>query len=127
MDIKQLALDLVDSTNDCILGTISSDGYPIIVAMIKVRNESLKKVILSTHLYTEKIENIRNNNKVSVYFYDLLTYKGCLLKGTATVEENNIPVDMAPDGISKNDLCIINIDITDGNYFADNSKTKFTI
>lgn len=127
MDIKQQAIELVNNTNDCILGTISTNGYPIMAGMIKVKNIGLKTILLSTHLNTEKVENIRQDNKVSIYFYDPLIYIGCLLKGTATIEENNISADIAPDGISKDNLCIINISVTEGNYFEGNTKTEFTI
>jgi general stress protein 26 len=67
------------------LGTNSEDGFPNIKAMLKMENEGLKKIWFITNTSSKRVEQIKKNSKVCVYFVDPNEFKGLMLVGNIKI------------------------------------------
>ena len=79
------AQSLVDRTSICMLGSIDNEGYPNIRAMLKMENEGLHTIWLSTNTSSRKISQLSSNPKTCVYFVDLEKWIGLMLIGTIEI------------------------------------------
>jgi len=78
-------LELVNSSTIAMLGTNGEDGFPHIKAMLKMENEGLKKIWFSTNTLSKRVEQIKKNPKVCVYFVDPNEFKGLMLVGNIKI------------------------------------------
>lgn len=102
MDIeeaKKLSLELMESSKAIYLTTINSEGYPITRAMFNLRNkeqfpefseffdklENKFEIFISTNTSSSKIEHIKKNPKISVYYCDPEEFKGVMFGGDMQV------------------------------------------
>ncbi len=102
-EAKKISMDLMETSKAAILTTIDSEGYPITRAMFNLRNteqfpelsEFFNKqgnefiIYISTNTSSSKVEHIKANPKISVYYCDPETFKGVMFGG-----EVDIVVDM---------------------------------
>ncbi|TET05221.1 MAG: hypothetical protein E3J83_06880, partial [Candidatus Atribacteria bacterium] len=78
-------LELVNRSTIAMLGTNGEDGFPNIKAMLKMENEGLKKIWFSTNTSSKRVEQIKKNSKVCVYFVDPNEFKGLMLVGNIKI------------------------------------------
>jgi len=78
-------LELVNSSTIAMLGTNGEDGFPHIKAMLKMVNQGLKKIWFSTNTSSKRVEQIKKNPKVCVYFVDPNEFKGLMLVGNIKI------------------------------------------
>jgi len=102
-EAKKISMELMETSKAAILTTIDSEGYPITRAMFNLRNteqfpelsEFFNKqgnefiIYISTNTSSSKVEHIKANPKISVYYCDPETFKGVMFGG-----EVDIVVDM---------------------------------
>ncbi|HEX2946260.1 MAG TPA: pyridoxamine 5'-phosphate oxidase family protein [Clostridia bacterium] len=75
------SLKLVESCSNAMVGSIGSEGYPNIKAMIKCEAEGLKTFWFSTNTSSRRVAQFRQNDKACIYFVDQDQYKGLMLVG----------------------------------------------
>ena len=89
-EAKKISMELMETSKAAILTTIDSEGYPITRAMFNLRNseqfpefsEFFNKqenefiIYISTNTSSSKVEHIKTNPKISVYYCDPETFKG---------------------------------------------------
>jgi len=78
-------LELVNRSTIAMLGTNGEDGFPNIKAIMKMENEGLKKIWFSTNTSSKRVEQIKKNSKVCVYFVDPNEFKGLMLVGNIKI------------------------------------------
>jgi general stress protein 26 len=84
-EILPFGLELVNRSEIALLGTINEDGFPASRAMLKMENQELKKIWMSTNNSSGKIEQLRKNPNASLYFVEEPKYIGLLLLGTVEI------------------------------------------
>jgi len=104
-EVRKTSLELMESSKAAYLTTIDSEGYPITRAVFNLRNKEQfpelseffseqdnKFVIyISTNTSSSKIDHIRKNPKISVYFCEPEDFKGIMFGGEAeTIDDIEI-------------------------------------
>ena len=94
-EAKKLSVELMENSKAVYLTTIDSKGYPITRAMFNLRNkeqfpefseyfnslDNKFEIYISTNTASSKIEQIKNNSKVSIYYCDPEDFKGVMFGG----------------------------------------------
>lgn len=98
-DVKSLSLELIETSKAAYLTTIDEEGYPITRAMFNLRNkeqfpefsdfftkqENKFDILISTNTSSSKVDHIRKNPKISVYFCDPDEFKGVMFGGEVEI------------------------------------------
>ncbi len=92
--IKKACLELIGRADAAILTTVDDRGFPQTRAMLNLHNKKQYPSLISfldnqndftifftTYTRSVKMEQIRNNPRVSVYYYDAPIYHGLMLGG----------------------------------------------
>lgn len=101
-ETKKVSLELMNTSKAAYLTTIDSEGYPITRAMFNLRNKDQfpefseffanqdnKFVIyISTNTSSSKIDHIKKNPKISVYFCEPEDFKGVMFGGDAEIVDD---------------------------------------
>jgi general stress protein 26 len=81
----QEALSLANHSGIVMLGTNGDDGIPNIKAMIKMENEGLKTVWLSTNTSSRRVAQLLRDPNSCLYFVDMEKWMGLMLVGEIEV------------------------------------------
>lgn len=83
---KQQAEKLYKNVKKLVVCATDSEGYPTAKAVLPAKiRENLKEVYIVTNTHSQFVTDILRDNKSSVYFFDPIMFKGCLLKGTTEI------------------------------------------
>ncbi|MBA7661246.1 hypothetical protein ES703_69261 [subsurface metagenome] len=63
-------LALMDRAKICMLGTNGDDGHPNIKAMMNLKHEGLKEIWLSTNTSSNRVQQLKKDNRACVYYID---------------------------------------------------------
>ncbi|MGE5630125.1 MAG: pyridoxamine 5'-phosphate oxidase family protein [Caulobacteraceae bacterium] len=85
----QKGLELIKNSKIAMVGTIGSEGYPNIKAMMNLESEGLKKIWFSTNTSTKRVSYLRNNSKACVYYVDSEKFIGLMLIGTIKISQDD--------------------------------------
>lgn len=94
-EIKQMCLQLMETSKAAYLTTIDSEGYPNTRAMLNLRNKEIwpklvplfsehqkdYMTIFTTNTSSSKIPQLRANTKASVYYCEPDSWKGFMING----------------------------------------------
>jgi general stress protein 26 len=137
---KQVALaeglKLVENCQICMLGTNGDNGFPNIKAMLNLKHEGIKHVWFSTNTSSKRVQQLRGNNKVCLYFVDEKNFKGLMLIGTIKIlqalkskkvlwSEGN--EKYYPQGVTDPDYSVLRFTATSGNYYHGLQNVTFAI
>ena len=75
------ALALADRSGIVMLGTNGDNGFPNIKAMLKMENEGLKTVWMSTNTSSRRVGQLRRDPRACLYFIDMEKWMGVMLVG----------------------------------------------
>lgn len=90
-EIKEVAKEIMIDAENCALITINSLGIAHVRTMNPFLPEEDFTVWMGTKTNSLKVQQIKNNNKVSLYYFDAKSVSYVTLQGTATVvNEQNI-------------------------------------
>jgi len=126
----ETAMSVINTNNHALLGTLSKDEYPNIKALTKIKNDGIKTFYFMTNPISTKVQQISNNNKTCVYFFDPIQYIGILLEGTAEIKDEsyigelNIP---KPDALSYNEYCAIVFTASRATVYYNYEKLTFEV
>lgn len=101
-EVKKLSLDLIETSKATYLTTIDKEGYPITRAMFNLRNKEQFPefseffaeqdnefiIYISTNTSSSKVNHIKENPKISVYFCDPEDFLGVMFGGEAEIIED---------------------------------------
>lgn len=130
--LKVKCIRLMNSAQAAILTTVDGDGFPCTRAMLNLRNTEMypglktffKKMddTLSTYFTTntssEKMQQIQNNNRVSVYYCNPESFHGVMLSGRIEIiEDMNVKKSLwqkewtvyCPDGVEDPDNAVLRL------------------
>jgi hypothetical protein len=86
----KLALEVIDSNDIALVGSISFDRYPNIRALKKMKNEGINTFYFSTRTKSNKVKQMKAHKKGCVYFFDKDRFIGVMLEGVFKIEPNTL-------------------------------------
>lgn len=132
----QQALALADCANIVMIGTNGDDGVPNIKAMIKMENEGLKTVWLSTNTSSRRVAQLLRNPKACLYFVDMEKWMGLMLVGEIEVLQDAASRQRLwrdgceryyPLGVNDPDYTVLRFTARQGNYYHALANVTFEL
>ncbi|MBA7587398.1 hypothetical protein ES708_29427 [subsurface metagenome] len=129
-------LKLIDQSKICLLGTNGEDGFPNIKAMMNIKHEGMKKIWLSTNTSSKRVQQLKKDNRASVYYVDESNFKGLMLTGTIQILQDLQSRQMLwdegsekyyPLGVEDPDYSVLYFTAHRGNYYHRLKNTTFEI
>ena len=149
-EVKKAALKLISESKAAYLTTIDSDGFPITRAMFNLRNreqfpefseffqnqDNIFTIYISTNTASTKVEHLKNNPLMCVYFCDADNFQGFMLGGSVEFIENpklkkNIWLDWwtqyYPKGIEDPDYTLLRLNPKTARYYFKLKQVNFKL
>jgi general stress protein 26 len=129
-------LELANRSNIVILANVDMDGYPHARAMIKMENEGLATIWMTTNTSSEKITQLQNENRVCLYFVDFEQWMGLSLVGTIEMLQDSDSRKRCwrdgfekyyPQGIDDPDYTVLRFTTKWGKYYHGLKKFRFEV
>ena len=135
-EIMEKSSALVSRCSIGVLSTVDRNGIPHQKAMIKTSAIGLKEFWFCTNTSSKRVQQIKANANVSLYFYDEKTYEGLMLSGKAVVSYdetkrkefwNDGMKVYYPYGWTNPDYALIKFIAVKGNYYHGFTNTDFNL
>jgi general stress protein 26 len=133
----ELALSIIKSSSNAIIGSIDNDGYPNVKAMLEPReHDGIKKFYFTTNTSSMRVAQFKKNPKASLYFYNATSFRGLMLKGTMKVLEDSETKERIwhngdemyyPKGVTDPDYCVLEFTAQNGRIYQNFSSENFEI
>ena len=79
------SLELVENSAICMLGTNGGAGFPNIKALMNLKHEGLKRFWLSTNTSSQRVKQLRRDNRACLYYVNDKSFKGLMLMGIVEI------------------------------------------
>ena len=124
------------------LGTIGPGGEPEIKAMMKVRNDGLRRFLFCSNTSARRTEVLRHDNRACLYAYEFapdanpIVCRGVMLSGTIELSwdddlRRSLWQDFMtmyyPDGPLDPDFVVLQFTAERGNYYEGLQNTDFAV
>jgi general stress protein 26 len=128
--------ELVENSKIVMVGTNGENGYPNIKAMMRLKHDGLKKFWLSTNTSTKRVQLLKRDNKVCLYFVDENNFAGLMLVGTIEILQDRASKEMLwsdgceiyyPLGIDDPDYSVFLFTTEWGNYYRHLNNVTFKV
>lgn len=135
-EVRKAALSLVEDSGIAMVGSNGLDGHPLIKAMIKSGAEGLTTVWFSTNTSSARVSAFLADPRASVYFVDVMEYRGLLLVGEMEVLSDRESRERVwrygneiyyPLGIDDPDYSVLRFTAVYGNYYHGLKNTTFAL
>ena len=129
-------LQLVERSKICLLGTNGEDGFPNVKAMMNAKHEGINKIWLSTNTSSRRVQQLKKDNRVCVYYVDDQDFKGLMLTGTIRILQDLESRQMLwadgderyyPLGVEDPDYSVLCFTADKGNYYHKLNNITFEI
>ncbi|NVM35169.1 MAG: pyridoxamine 5'-phosphate oxidase family protein [Candidatus Lokiarchaeota archaeon] len=147
-EVIKLSEELIENSLLAYLSTIDSDGFPITRALLNTRYrerypefskfydklEDKYVIYFSTNTSSSKIDHIKENPKVSVYFCDTEDFKGVMFGGEAEIVEDmdikrqfwlDTSIRYYPKGLEDPDYTILRFKPKDARFYYKLNQVEF--
>lgn len=134
---EQTIGSLIDKQKTAFLGSIDSEGFPNLKAMLTPRKrEGIRTFYLTTNTSSLRVSQYRENPKACLYFCDRRFFRGVMLRGTVEVLEDQQSKEMIwqdgdtmyyPLGVTDPDYCVLRFTSQDGRFYSNFKSEDFTI
>lgn len=84
----EVALEVISSNNFALIGTVNNIGNPNIKALVKIKQEGLKRFYFNTQIGSVKVHQMKDHKEGCVYFFDGMRHIGVLLEGEFHIIDN---------------------------------------
>ncbi len=136
-DSEKTIGNLIDKQSVAYIGSVDSEGYPNVKAMLQPRKrEGIKNIYFSTNTSSMRVSQFRENPKACIYFCDKRFFRGVMLKGTMEVLEDQTFKDMIwregdtmyyPQGVIDPDYCVLRFTAISGRFYSTFKSENFDI
>lgn len=136
-DVVKTVGNLIDKAATSFIGSIDSDGFPNIKAMLQPRKrEGIQYIYFSTNTSSMRVSQFRENPKASIYFFDKRFFRGVMLKGIMEVLEDNASKEMIWHkndtmyyhlGVTDPDYCVLKFTANQGRFYSNFKSENFEI
>ncbi len=128
-------IELVNESEDIIIGSVDEQGYPTAKAMMKLVHEGLQTFYFSTFTAAIRTQQYRKNSKACLYFYRstgkvgglMLTGHMAVLTDTETKQKywQDEWKIYYPLGVTDPNYCILKFTAKSGSYTCGEKKIFF--
>lgn len=140
-NVREMVESIIDEVmkrqGTAIISSVDEEGYPNTKAMLEPRKrEGLKTFYFSTNTSSRKVGQYKKNSKACLYFYDLSTFRGILLKGDMEVLEDQETKDdiwregdtmYYSKGKTDPDYCVLKFTVKCGRTYTNFVSYDFTV
>ena len=147
-EAKKISLELIELSKAAYLTTIDPEGFPITRAMFNLRNKEQFPefseffanqehefiIFISTNTSSSKIEHIKNNPKISVYYCDTENFKGVMFGGEVEkIDDMEIKRKIwldwwtryYPEGLEDPDYALLKLNPKQARFYYKLQQVKF--
>ena len=132
---EQTVGNLIDKQSVSFIGSVDTDGFPNVKAMLPPRKrEGIKEFWFTTNTSSMRVAQYRENPNACVYFCDKRFFRGVMLKGIMEVLEDAASKEMIwregdtmyyPGGVTNPDYCVLKFTVQSGRYYANFKSEDF--
>jgi general stress protein 26 len=136
-NIEKVIDKLIDKQGVAFIGSIDSEGFPNVKAMLAPRKRiDFKEFYLTTNTSSMRVQQYKENPKASIYFCDRRFFRGVMLKGTMEVLEDAASKEMIwregdtmyyPTGVTDPDYCVLKFVAERGRYYSNFASESFVV
>lgn len=136
-DVEKTIGNIIDKQNVSFIGSVDSDGFPNMKAMLQPRKrEGIKTIYFTTNTSSMRVSQYRKNNRACVYFCDKRFYRGVMLRGTMEVLTDSASKEMIwrdgdtmyyPEGVTDPDYCVLKFTAFTGRYYSSFKSEDFLV
>lgn len=136
-DVEKTIGNIIDKQNVSFIGSVDSDGFPNMKAMLQPRKrEGIKTIYFTTNTSSMRVSQYRKNNRACVYFCDKRFYRGVMLRGTMEVLTDSASKEMIwrdgdtmyyPEGVTDPDYCVLKFTAFAGRYYSSFKSEDFLV
>jgi general stress protein 26 len=128
--------ELVKRSSIAMVATIGSDGFPNIKAMLSDVNNGLREIWFSTNTSSNRVSQLKLNNKTAVYFVDFETWEGLMLIGKTEIKRDKETREFRwrdgseryyPSGVDDPDYTVLHFTAESGDYYHSLNNVSFLI
>jgi len=148
--VKKSALKLISESKTAYLTTIDLNGFPVTRAMFNLRNkeqfpefseffqnqEPIFTICISTNTSSTKVEHLKNNPLICVYFCDADNFQGFMLGGSVELiddikKKKTIWLDWwtryYPKGVEDPDYTLLRLNPKTARYYYKLKQVNFEL
>ena len=135
--VKEAVEKLADEATSILITTIDEDGFPHTRAMLAIRKrEGLKHFYFSTNTSSQKVKQLLSNPKSCIYIYNVRSYVGAMLIGTAKVLQDEMSKKLIwrtgdelyyTKGVCDPDYCVVKFTAKKLRFYSDLKSLDFDI
>ena len=120
------ALRLLSTTSNMVVTTIDASGFPRSRALMKTQSDGLRQIVFTTSNQSDKVAQLRQNNKTAIHVADYANFRALTLWGTMEILEDRDSKQAAwregfeqfyPEGIDTPWLCVLRFTAVGGQYY----------
>jgi len=136
-DPEQTIGNLIDKQGVSFIGSVGSDGFPNMKAMLPPRKrEGINFFWFTTNTSSRRVAQYRKNPKACIYFFDKRFFRGVMLQGTMEVLEDAASKKMIwqdgdtmyySGGVTDPDYCVLKFSARSGRYYSNFSSEDFVV
>ena len=135
---EEIIGSIVDKSKVSFIGSIDTDGFPNMKAMLSPRKRiGIKEFWFTTNTSSMRVEQFRKNSHACIYFYDRkFFYHGVMLVGTMEVLEDAETKESIwqrgdtmyyKQGVTDPDYCVLKFTATKGRYYHSFKTEDFDV
>ncbi|AEC01796.1 pyridoxamine 5'-phosphate oxidase family protein [Parasphaerochaeta coccoides] len=136
-DPKKTIGDLIDKQGVAFIGSISTDGFPNMKAMLPPRKrEGIHEFWFTTNTSSMRVAQYHKNSSACIYFYDKRFFRGVMLIGTMEVMEDaeskgaiwrDGDTMYYKGGVTDPDYCVLKFTAQSGRYCSNFKSEDFGV
>lgn len=136
-DLQQTAERLVDRQSVAYIGSIDSNGFPNMKAMLAPRlREGLRTFYFTTNTSSMRVAQYRQNSHACIYFCDKRFFRGVMFTGTMEVLTDSASKELIwrdgdtmyyPLGVTDPDYCVLRFTAAKGRFYRDFRSQDFDV
>lgn len=136
-DVENTIGKLIDHQKIAFIGSIDTEGFPNMKAMLKPRKrEGLKTFYFTTNTSSMRVSQYLKNNRSCIYFCNGRFFRGVMIKGTMEVLTDARHKEMIwlesdteyyKEGVTDPDYCVLKFTAISGRYYSNFSSENFEI
>ena len=136
-DAEKTVGPMIDKQQTAFIGSIDSEGFPNIKAMLQPRKrEGIKTIYLTTNTSSMRVAQYRKNSHACIYFCDNRFFRGVMLRGTMEVLVDSVSKEMIwqegdimyyHEGVTDYDYCVLKFKATSGRFYSNFKSESFIV
>ncbi len=136
-DAEKTVGNIIDKQRIAFIGSIDSEGFPNIKAMLQPRKrEGIHTFYFTTNTSSMRVAQFLKNDHSCIYFCDSRFFRGVMLKGKIEVLTDQASKEMIweegdtmyyKEGVTDPDYCILKFIAISGRYYSNFKSETFAI